>query len=213
MFSFILASGIGSLATCLGCSTLLAHDASKKGYVGVKKSDNISSNKKIMNVASLFIPGVNIFIAAVTLWQTGRYYQFDENQKSEFLKELNMLSASKGLEYVNFIKKRADLESLPDAMKLDGLEESMISQELSKAKKEAYSSIEKGTDKRYREIEAMSAAELWLAELQFDVTLDDAEKRELYSSYVKDFKKTNDNTKAKAPEKTLKMIYNRTADK
>ena len=208
-----LASGIGSLATCFACSTLLAHDASKKGYVGVKKSDNISSSKKIMNVASLFIPGVNMLIAAVTLWQTGRYYQFNENQKSEFLKELHMLPASEGLEYINLIKKRADLESIPDAMKLDGLEESMISQELSKAKKEAYSSIEKGTDKRYRKIEAMNDAELWLAGLQFDVTLDDAEKRELYSAYVKDFKKKEDNVKAKAPEKTLKMVYNRTVSK
>lgn len=109
--------------------------------------------------------------------------------------------------YTTSLDKR--LDGLEDAMKLEGATPEIINSEMKKAEQEVYSERTKLSEKKRRELKAMSDAALWLRDLELENGLSYEERGELFPAYTNDFMNTKENAKPKAIQKTLKMVNKR----
>lgn len=141
---------------------------------------------------------------------TGFILYGNSKKVEKYLLERNLIyNPTDELNRVNCLKNQMNEQSFMDAMTLDGASKEVIDSELKSAKREIYSDYCELSDKRYRELQAMSDTELWLRDIELHNGLSSDERNQLFSSYVKDFQGNKENTNPKAIQKTYKIIANK----
>ena len=94
-------------------------------------------------------------------------------------------------------------------MKLDGATPEVVKEEMKKAEEEVYSTLVKLSEKKRRELEAMSDTALWLRDMELENGLSYEERGELFPVYTDDFMNPRENAKPKAIQKTMKLVDKR----
>ena len=94
-------------------------------------------------------------------------------------------------------------------MKLDGATPEVVKEEMKKAEEEVYSTSVKLSEKKRRELEAMSDTALWLRDMELENGLSYEERGELFPAYTDDFMNSRENAKPKAIQKTMKLVDKR----
>ena len=212
MLEFIIISGLATMGVNTACSLLVAKKAKDRGYVN--KLYNRSQEKKgpvrkTVEFLFNFIPGVNIIVSAIVVAGTGYALisASDKNDEKIWGPDPKMDAVRTNDYYTTSLDKR--LDGLEDAMKLEGATPEIIKTEMKKAEDEVYSNHAKLSEKKRRELKAMSDAALWLRDFELENGLSYEERGELFPAYTKDFMNTKENAKPKAIQKTLKMVNNR----
>lgn len=212
MLEFIIISGLATMGVNTACSLLVAKKAKDRGYVN--KLYNRSQEKKgpvrkTVEFLFNFIPGVNIIVSAIVVAGTGYALISASDKKDEKIwgPDSKMDAVRTNDYYTTSLDKR--LDGLEDAMKLEGATPEIIKTEMKKAEDEVYSNHAKLSEKKRRELKAMSDAALWLRDFELENGLSYEERGELFPAYTKDFMNTKENAKPKAIQKTLKMVNNR----
>ena len=212
MLEFIIISGLATMGVNTACSLLVAKKAKDRGYVN--KLYNRSQEKKgpvrkTVEFLFNFIPGVNIIVSAIVVAGAGYALISASDKKDEKIwgPDSKMDAVRTNDYYITSLDKR--LDGLEDAMKLEGATPEIIKTEMKKAEDEVYSNHAKLSEKKRRELKAMSDAALWLRDFELENGLSYEERGELFPAYTKDFMNTKENAKPKAIQKTLKMVNNR----
>lgn len=205
MLSFIVVSGMATIIIESVCNAIAVNNIKKRGYI-----TNHIKPSNIQTIIFNFIPGVNLLVALVEMVITGFILYGNPKQIEKFLLERNLIyNPTDELNHVNRLKNQIDEQSFMDAMTLDGASKEVIDSELKSAKREIYSDYYELSNKKYRELQAMSDTELWLRDIELHNGLSSDERNQLFSSYVKDFQSNKENTKPKAIQKTYKIIANK----
>ncbi len=205
MLSFIVVSGMATIIIKSVCNAIAVNNIKKRGYI-----TNHIKPSNIQTIIFNFIPGVNLLVALVEMVITGFILYGNPKQIEKFLLERNLIyNPTDELNHVNRLKNQIDEQSFMDAMTLDGASKEVIDSELKSAKREIYSDYYELSNKKYRELQAMSDTELWLRDIELHNGLSSDERNQLFSSYVKDFQSNKENTKPKAIQKTYKIIANK----
>lgn len=204
MLEYIIGSGISCILLTQVTGIITQFRMEDLGYVSV--SENSGTKKKslkshILGFLSNFIPVINNLVGLVLLGVSG-YMTFASDDKilDLFDKIPSFKKASEAKKIYDRRIQSNNFDAMEDAMKLEGVDKSVIEEEIANAR--CASGIP--NDKTMKKINAMSDAELWLMEMELDTNLTEEEKKELYYAYVKDFSK--DKSKPKAIQKTLKMV-------
>lgn len=210
MLEFILMSGVLTTTANGILNKIMEKKLEKRGYVFLKEKNK---RKEIMDICTNFIPYYNFVKTGLYTVIAVTFALVNERIKERILsrptsfKDKIILKASKAKEEIDKYEKNYPEKEIVDAMKLEGATDNQIKEELKMIKAEnREASI---SEKRYREIEAMSDSELWLKSIYMDVGLSDDEKLYLFSEYAKQFKKDQGSKKDKVIQKTTKMINNR----
>ena len=203
-FIYTLCSGIA----CFGYSKLFAQviddTAEGMGYVFIGEKSKIKFGKRCLNFASNFIPVIST-LAAIAYLGLSIYLCFGDKNNIEdiFKKNPRYMKAGDAKNILEDREKYFTIDTLQDAMKLDGADDKTISNEIKKIKDEGLVP----TSKELNKVRSMSDAASWLENLEQDVDLNSREKDELYSDYVKDFSGSTSNSKVL--KKTLRIAENK----
>lgn len=210
MLEFILISGVLTTTANGILGKIMEKSLKKRGYVCLEEKNK---RKEIIGICTNFIPYYNFVKTGLYTVVAVTFALVDERIKERMLseptnfKKSTVFKASKAKEEIDKYEKNYPKKEIVDAMKLEGATDNQIEEELKMIEAE---NIEASiSEKRYREIEAMSDSELWLKSIYMDVGLSDDEKLYLFSEYAKQFKKDQGSKKDKAIQKTTKMIDNR----
>ena len=209
MMEFIIISGIVTTVVLKSNDAIVNKKLKRLGYINKNKKRN-SLLKEVINLLPNFIPVFNLVMSFIVV--AGGVYLYSNDEK--FIEIINKsdnvdrpINLKQSIDY-----NRNQLENICDEMKMAGATDLEIKQEINSIKsdmKESNCSEYIFDDSKYKELEAMSDTELWLRDIEMDVNLSPKEKKQLLSSYVRDFKNTDINAKPRAVEKTLKLINSR----
>lgn len=212
MLEFILISGLFTLGVKTALGPIMTKVAKDRGYVDFLYKQSTQHPKlkdRVETTVACFIPGLNLVLAAAMI-ATMASHVFSPNQSKDkkiFQQHLEMPAVTTNGDYAYLEGK---LDGIEDALKLDGASPKMIKEETKKAEQEVYSNKVKLSDKKRREVEAMSETELWLRDLELTTGLSYKDRAHLFPDYTKDFMNEKENAKPKAIQKTLKMVNNST---
>lgn len=201
MLSYFLISGCAYIASTFVVQAVVNKKAKEMGYVRLPKEDKPSLLKQAFNLVTDFIPVINNIATLLLIGSTILFLKNEEVAESA-LEKSDFKKASETKKIIEYKQKFYNLDAMQDAMRLDGADEATIKSETVKAKEALNLPSQKEIDK----INAMSDAELWLLDVETNVGLTEKEKKELYRDYVRDFANKSSDAKAKAPEKTLRII-------
>lgn len=212
MLEFAIISGLGTIAVKKICTSMLTKHGKDRGYVySFYKLPEMKMGPvgKTASFLFNFVPGVNILISAImvggTCWVLASP-NVDKDQKHYKGPDINMdaFYANNYYEYLD-----SQLKGIDDAMKLDGATPEVVNEEMKKAEEEVYSTSVKLSEKKRRELEAMSDTALWLRDMELENGLSYEERGELFPVYTDDFMNPRENAKPKAIQKTMKLVDKR----
>lgn len=211
MLEFIVISGLATMGVNRVCSILLRNKGKDRGYVykiygHPKKKTNLVG--KTGDFLVNFVPFLNIVISASMVINTSicLFSQSEKIDEKFFGPDLKMdaFYTNNNYKYLDSQLKRID-----DAMKLDGATPEVLKEEMKKAEEDVYSRSVKLSEKKRRELDAMSDTALWLRDLELENGLSYEERTELFPLYTKDFMNQREGAKPKAIQKTMKLVDKR----
>ncbi len=211
MLEFYLISTVSCFGISCVTDKMLKERCLNDGYI--PKAPKSSKAKFIINLVLAFTPFVNILKTLFTVVGATIALKNDELFRSV------MRSAMYSPEKVKRIYEmgKTDTKSITDAMVLEGANETVIKQELEQinVEKEKYSTSFTGVtfnEKDYDLAQALSYANQFLLEIEFNIELTAEEKREILSELRKvylDEIKGLENTNMKPINKLEKIIAKR----
>lgn len=209
---FCLISGIARITTDQVCEILLRNYVKKYGYLYIKNDGNLIDRKKISSkiIEKFLRPISNVLeIIEEILWTVfilTRKGKGRENLFHEAISDLHCIKLKQAIdEQDKLLKNTLKID-------LDNVSQQDINHEYKKTCINSDSPYRGNyiiTKKQRRTLNAMNEAELWLTMIQMDTNITEAEKKELFIDYIKDFKNMKENAKPKAIEKTMKIIHSR----
>lgn len=205
---YTLISGLINIISIMAFNLLSGIEAKKLGYIFGFPHQSIV--KSIFQIIKYFIPiysSINALCLVI--------FSILLKTKSELIDPIlieSLDNSDLSVTGVDNIKKylaTCDKEQIKDSMIIDGADKKQINIEIKKAEMEISQyafNLPEDSDKRKKELDAMTYIEDWLDAIDVEVGLSQHERKILYLNYIKDFCSEN---RDKALKKTMRLINKR----